>query len=26
MHALAADFDGLGIEIDHQVAGLDHWQ
>ena len=22
MHALAADLDGLGVEIDHQVAGL----
>ncbi len=24
MHALAADFDRLGVEVDDEVAGLDH--
>src|SRR3982074_758930 len=24
MHALAADLDRLGVEIDHEIAGLDH--
>src|SRR5579859_7261203 len=24
MHALAADFHRLGVEVDHEVAGLDH--
>ena len=24
MHALATDLDGLGVEIDHEIAGLDH--
>src|SRR5947209_15440975 len=24
MHALAADLDGFGVEIDHEIAGLDH--
>ncbi len=24
MHALASDLDRLGVEIDHEIAGLDH--
>jgi hypothetical protein len=24
MHALAADFHRLGVEVDHEIAGLDH--
>src|SRR6201987_6265630 len=24
MHALTADFHRLGVEVDHEVAGLDH--